>query len=124
MGGGLYRMMENEIVEDGISLLVQGKREMTLSDAMNMIEVVTKDPYLARRILEEAEKMEIIERKGSVIRSSTGMAGDYKKRMKIKHGNFTCNRCGSGLVKGYFIITNDKEWGPFGPTCVKKIMGF
>ena len=116
--------MEDQALEDGIVFLTQGKREMTLSEAIGRIEIVTKNPQLTRKILEEAERRGVIERDGVSVKSSGNVSGDYRSEVKIRVGEFTCGRCGSSLSTGYFIILNDREWGPFGSTCVKKIMGF
>ena len=70
--------MEEQALEDGIVFLTQGKREMTLSEAIGRIEIVTKDPQLTRKILEEAEKRGAIERDGVSVKSSGSVSGDYR----------------------------------------------
>ena len=116
--------MEDRALEDGILFLTQGKKEMTLSEAIGLIEIVTKDPHLTRQILEEGERRGVIKRDGTRVRLLDNVSGDYRSKVKTKSGEFTCGRCGSRLSKGYFIVSNGREWGPFGPTCVKKIIGF
>ena len=51
--------MEDQALEGGIVFLTQGKREMTLSEAIGRIEIVTKNPQLTRKILEEAETVNV-----------------------------------------------------------------
>ena len=116
--------MEDRALEDGILFLTQGKKEMTLSKAIGLIEIVTKDPHLTRQILEEGERRGVIKRDGTRVRLLDNVSGDYRSKVKTKSGEFVCGRCGSRLSKGYFIVSNGREWGPFGPTCVKKIIGF
>jgi hypothetical protein len=114
--------MEKHTIEDGIQFLVQSNRDITLKEAIERIEIVTKNPHIIRRILDEAEEKNLIKREGKLIISLLSSLECENQKIITRSGEFICCRCGSSLVKGYFIEFNSKEWGPFGPTCVRKYL--
>jgi hypothetical protein len=114
--------MGKHTVEDGIQFLVRSNRDITLGEAIERIEIVTKNPRIVRQILDESERRSLIKREGKLIISLLSSLECEEEKIITRKGEFICCRCGSSLVKGYFIEFNSKEWGPFGPTCVRKYL--
>ncbi len=114
-----------ERVELGVDLLAHVETEsLSLSAAVDRIETVTTDPALTREILDTAELRGIIEREDGRIRTRRG--GTYvrfERQVVKREGDYECRRCGAGLSTGHFVKFEAGELGPFGPSCVKKVLG-
>ncbi|WP_049986993.1 DUF5830 family protein [Halobellus rufus] len=114
-----------ERVELGVDLLAHLETEsLTLADAVDRIESVTTNPSLTREILDTAEKRGIIDREGGRLRTRRG--GTYvrfEQQVIEREGDYECRRCGAGLSTGHFVRFEAGELGPFGPSCVRKILG-
>lgn len=117
-------MTEGDPVEVGVELLSKLEHpELSVAEAMDRIETITTDPHLSRRILEEAEQRGVIERDGVTLRPSGGGFVRFESEVVEKEGDFSCRRCGSGLSTGYFIKFDAGEVGPFGSSCIRKVIG-
>lgn len=115
--------MDGDPVELGVELLSKLEREVTLAEAVDRIETITDDPVLTRRILDEAEKRGAIEREDGVLATRTGEFVRFTSEVVEKEGEFTCDRCGTGLSTGYFIDLDAGELGPFGSSCIRQVTG-
>jgi len=116
---------QRERVELGVDLLAHLETEsLPLSEAVDRIESVTTNPSLTREILDTAELRGIIEREDGRLRTRRG--GTYVRfdqQVVEREGDFECRRCGASLSTGHFVRFESGELGPFGPSCVRKILG-
>ena len=98
--------------------------ELPLSAVIDRLETVTTDPRLTREILDTAEKRGLIDREGARIRTRRGGTFvRFESQVRTREGEFTCRRCGAGLSTGHFIVFDAGELGPFGPSCVRTVLG-
>jgi hypothetical protein len=98
--------------------------ELALADVVDRIETVTTDPALTREILDTAELRGIIERDGARIRTRRGGTFvRFESQVVVRDGDFECRRCGAGLSTGHFVQFDAGELGPFGSSCVRKVLG-
>ncbi|MFP8954295.1 DUF5830 family protein [Natrialbaceae archaeon A-arb3/5] len=111
-------------VERGLALLERLEHEsLSLADVVDRIEMITADPTVTRTILDEAELRGIIEREDGIIRPQSRQYVQFDRDVITKEGDFTCQRCGSGLSTGHFIDLEAGELGPFGSSCIRKVTG-
>lgn len=117
-------MTEGDPVELGLELLERFEdEELSVKDALDRIEAVTRNPPTQREILDEAVRRGIIERDGTVVRPQGGAFVRFGSEVISKEGDFDCRRCGTDLSTGYFIDLDSGEVGPFGSTCIRKVTG-
>jgi hypothetical protein len=114
-----------ETVELGVELLEHLEdEELSLADAMDRIEAVTTNPTLTRDILDAADDRGVIEREGATVRTRRGGSFvRFESQVVTREGEFSCRRCGAGLSTGHFVRFEAGELGPFGSTCVRKVLG-
>lgn len=114
-----------ERVELALELLSHLEHEeLALADVVDRIETVTTDPSLTREILDEADKRGIIEREAGRVRTRRGGAFvRFESQVVSREGEFECRRCGAGLTTGHFVRFDAGELGPFGSSCVRKVLG-
>lgn len=111
-------------VELGLELLAHLEHaELSLADAVDRIETVTKDPAVTREILETAERRGIIDREGDTVVPTSGDYLSFEGDVVEREGEFTCQRCGAGITTGYFIEFDAGDHGPFGSSCIRKVTG-
>lgn len=111
-------------VDLGLALLERLEQEsLPLAAVVDRIETVTSDPIVTRTILDEAELRGIIEREDGIVRPKSRLYVRYDRDVVTKKGDFSCQRCGSGLSTGYFIRLDAGEIGPFGSSCIRKVTG-
>jgi len=112
-------------VELALDLLAALERdELALSAAVDRIETVTTDPTLVRTILDEAELRGIVERDADRLRlRRTGDFVRFERQVVEREGDFDCRRCGASLSTGHFVKFESGELGPFGSSCVRKLLG-
>lgn len=98
--------------------------EFDLPTAIDRIETVTTSPSLTREILDTAERRGIIDREGATIYTRRGGSFvRFESQVTTREGSFECRRCGAGLSTGHFISFDAGELGPFGSSCVRKVLG-
>lgn len=114
-----------ETVELGVELLEHLEDdELSLADAMDRIEAVTTEPTLTRDILDEADDRGVIERDGATVRTRRGGSFvRFESQVVTREGDFSCRRCGTGISTGHFVKFEVGELGPFGSSCVRKVLG-
>jgi len=111
-------------VELALDLLASLERDdLSLSAVVDRIETVTTDPSLTRTILDEAELRGIIDREDGRIRVRSGGFVRFDRDVVAREGAFECRRCGAGLSTGHFVQFEAGELGPFGSSCVRKVLG-
>ncbi|WP_226010465.1 DUF5830 family protein [Halomicrobium salinisoli] len=117
--------MTDERVELGIELLAHLEHaELSVAEAIDRIEAVTTNPQLQREILEAAEQRGIIERSGGTVEpTASGTYVSFESDVVVKEGEFDCERCGAGISEGHFVTFDDDEVGPYGSTCIRKVLG-
>ena len=98
--------------------------ELALADVVDRIETVTTDPSLTREILDTAETRGIIDRDGARVRTRRGGTFvRFESQVVAREGEFDCRRCGASLSTGHFVRFDAGELGPFGSSCVRKVLG-
>lgn len=112
-------------VELALSLLAHLEHgELSVAEAMDRIELVTTAPEKQRRILDRAVERGVLEREAGRIRPvSTGDYVRFERDVITKAGDFSCRRCGADLSTGHFVRLDGSELGPFGSTCIRKVLG-
>lgn len=111
--------------ELGVSLLAHLEHEeLPLPEAIDRVETVTTSPSLTREILDAAEKRGIIEREDGRLRVRRGGTHvRFDEQVVTREGSFDCRRCGASISTGHFVRFEDGELGPFGSSCVRKVLG-
>jgi len=111
--------------ELGLELLAHLEdEELSLAETIDRLEAVTTSPALTREILDDAEKRGLIEREDGRLRTRTG--GTYvrfESGVVEREGDYDCRRCGASISTGHFVQFESGELGPFGPSCVRKVLG-
>lgn len=98
--------------------------ELPLSAVVDRIETVTTSPALTREILETAESRGVIERTEGRIRTrSGGTFIRFESQVIARDGDYECRRCGASLSTGHFVQFESGELGPFGSSCIRKVVG-
>ncbi len=98
--------------------------ELDLSAVIDRIETVTTSPSLTREILDTAETRGLISRDGARIHTRRGGSFvRFESQVVTREGEFQCRRCGAGLSAGHFIRFEAGELGPFGSSCIRKVVG-
>lgn len=116
--------MEGDPVELGVALLEHlDDGAVPLATALDRIETITTDPSLQRQILDEAERRGVITRDDGIITPRRGEFVRFGSQVTAKDGDFTCRRCGASLSTGYFIRFDPGDFGPFGSSCIRKVVG-
>jgi hypothetical protein len=112
-------------IELALELLAHLEHEqLDLSAAVDRIETVTTEPTLTRTILDEAEKRGILDREDGRLRTRRGGTFvRFESQVVEREGEFECRRCGAGLSTGHFVQFQAGELGPFGSSCVRKVLG-
>ncbi|MFW6320761.1 MAG: DUF5830 family protein [Halohasta sp.] len=112
-------------LEVGVDLLAHIEAdELDLSAAIDRLETVTTNPTLTREILDTADKRGIIDREEGRIRTRRGGTFvRFESQVVVREGDFECRRCGAGLSTGHFIEFDSGELGPFGSSCIRKVLG-
>lgn len=115
----------DEEVELALSLLARLEHgELSVKAAMDRIELVTTSPDKQRQILDLAVERGIVEREdGRIEPVATGTYVSFQRDVVVKEGDFSCRRCGASLSSGHFVRLDDGELGPFGSTCIRKVLG-
>jgi hypothetical protein len=118
------RTPADERVELALDLLVHLEHEaLPLPAVVDRIETVTTDPTLVRQVLDEAERRGILEREDGRIRVRRGSYVSFEREVVARDGDFECRRCGASLSTGHFVRFDTDELGPFGSSCVRKVLG-
>lgn len=105
-------------------LLGHVEREVTVKEALDRVETVTTNPRLQRRAIGLAAERGTVERSGGTVRPTDGGSHvSFERDVVRKEGEFTCERCGAGLSTGHFVRFDGGAVGPFGSTCVRKVLG-
>ncbi|GGJ16179.1 hypothetical protein GCM10008995_27500 [Halobellus salinus] len=109
----------------GVDLLAHLEREsLPLPEAVDRIETITTTPALTREILDTAELRGVIDREAGRIRTRRGNTFvRFEEQVVRREGDYECRRCGAGLGTGHFVRFDAGELGPFGPECVRKVLG-
>jgi len=117
---------EDDRVELALDLLAALEHDdLSLAAVVDRIETVTTDPTLVRTVLDEAELRGIIERDADRIRLRRRAGGfvRFERQVVEREGDFDCQRCGASLSTGHFVQFESGELGPFGSSCVRKVLG-
>ncbi|WP_338738240.1 DUF5830 family protein [Haloplanus salilacus] len=111
-------------LELALDLLANLERDdLSLAAVVDRIETVTTDPTLTRTVLDEAELRGLIDREDGRIRVRSGGFVRFERDVVARDGEFECRRCGAGLSTGHFVRFESGELGPFGSSCVRKVLG-
>lgn len=116
---------EPDPVALGVELLAHLEHEsLSVADAMDRIETVTTNPGVQREILDTAAMRGVIDREGGLVRpTSGGSYVSFEGDVVVREGDFACERCGAAISTGHFVQFDGGELGPFGSTCVRKVLG-
>lgn len=98
--------------------------ELSLPEAIDRIEAVTTSPSLTREVLDEAELRGLIDREdGRILTRTGGTFVRFESQVVKREGEFGCRRCGASISTGHFVRFESGELGPFGSSCVRKVLG-
>jgi len=116
---------ERDPVALGVELLAHLEAEsLSVAEAIDRIETVTTNPGLQREILDTAAMRGVIDREDGLVRpTSGGTYISFEGDVVVRDGEFDCKRCGASITTGHFVQFDSGELGPFGSTCVRKVLG-
>ncbi|GGN97765.1 MULTISPECIES: DUF5830 family protein [Haloarcula] len=116
---------DRDPVELGVELLAHLEHEeLSVAEAMDRIETVTTNPGLQREILDTAAMRGVIDREEGLVRPRTrGTYVSFEGDVVVREGDFSCERCGASISTGHFVQFDGGELGPFGSTCIRKVLG-
>lgn len=116
---------EGDPVELGVQLLAHLEHEeLSVAEAMDRIETVTTNPGLQREILDTAAMRGVIDRADGLVRPRTrGAYVRFDADVVVREGEFDCARCGASISTGHFVQFDGGKLGPFGSTCIRKVLG-
>jgi hypothetical protein len=98
--------------------------DLDVAEAVDRVETVTTDPTLVREILDTAEKRGVIVREDGRIRIRRGGSFVRFESQVVKRPvDADCRRCGAAISTGHFVRFESGELGPFGSSCVRKVVG-
>jgi predicted methyltransferase len=110
-------------IEDALLLLAASAcRTMSVREAVEIIELVTRNPAAIKEILKTAEEQGIIERDDKTITISEGAAAFPKPKITRADCDSSCRRCGVRIKNCHYIEFDDHRLGPYGSECVNKIL--
>jgi hypothetical protein len=122
--GAASTAVADDPVELGLELLASLEHEaLPIADVMDRIETITTDPAIQREILDTAVTRGIVDREDGIVAPTTRTYVSFEADVVTKEGEFTCQRCGTGISTGYFIQFDAGEHGPFGSSCIRKVTG-
>ncbi|MBX0325724.1 hypothetical protein EGH21_22155 [Halomicroarcula sp. F13] len=116
---------DSDPVELGVELLAHLEHEeLSVAEAMDRIETVTTNPGVQREILDTAAMRGVIDREEGLVRPrSRGTFVSFEGDVVVREGEFSCERCGASISTGHFVQFDGGELGPFGSTCIRKVLG-
>ena len=116
---------DRDPVELGVELLAHLEHdELSVADAIDRIETVTTNPGVQREILDTAAMRGVIDRGDGLVRPRTrGTYVSFDADVVVREGEFSCERCGASISTGHFVQFDGGELGPFGSTCIRKVLG-
>jgi len=116
---------ERDPVELGVELLAHLEHEsLSVAAAMDRIETVTTNPGVQRKILDTAAMRGVIDREDGLVRPSPGGTYvNFDADVVVREGEFSCERCSASISTGHFVQFDGGELGPFGLTCIRKVLG-
>jgi hypothetical protein len=110
-------------VEGALLLLSAAKkREMTVKEAVEIIELVTRNPEFIKTVLETAEERGLIKREGKKVYIAEEGASSFKPRIRRVDCDSSCRRCGIRIKNCFYILIDDYQFGPYGSECVNKVL--
>ena len=96
---------------------------LSLKQLVDRIELISSSPQETRAILDAATRRGLIARDGSQIAiRDRSVAPALTPAVIRRAGSYRCRRCGRRLSEGHFIQLPDGEVGPFGATCVDRVL--
>ncbi len=116
--------MEDPRIENALRLLVGVDADsMSVKEAVEVIEVVTRAPELIRKILEKAEAKGILKKnqRGGYTKSKPLDLLPFRPSAIRRKCDDNCARCGRRITNCYFIVLGDGELGPLGSECIKRL---
>jgi ArsR family metal-binding transcriptional regulator len=114
--------MTRDKVEKGLLLLkMVNTGEITLREAREILEAVTRVPKIIREILHEGERQGLIKRERNRVYIKSSVEHDFKTRIKKYRCLSHCTRCGRRITTCYYFVLGDDELGPYGCECIRRL---
>jgi len=112
-------------VELGVELLAHLEHgELSVKEALDRVELVTTTPSRQREILDAAVSRGVVDREAGTVRpATTGTYVSFESDVVVREGEFSCDRCSASISAGHFVQFDADEMGPFGSTCIRKVLG-
>jgi hypothetical protein len=96
---------------------------LSLKQLVDRIELISSSPQETRAILDAATRRGLIARDGAQIAvRDRSVAPALAPAVIRRAGSYRCRRCGRQLSEGHFIQLAAGEVGPFGATCVERVL--
>ena len=117
-------MPRDEQIARALALIAALETEtLSLKQLVDRIELISSSPQETRAILDAATRRGLIDRDGSQIAiRDRSVAPAMSPDVVVRAGDFECRRCGRQLSEGHFITLAAGEVGPFGATCVARVL--
>ncbi len=118
--------MNDAKVKQALMLLMSvNSSELTVKEAVEVIELVTNEPESIRETLKIAEQKGLITREGGrIIFKTHHPIVDLtwpKPKIKKTQCRDNCKRCGRRIGNCNYILLDDTIIGPLGSECIKKL---
>lgn len=117
--------MDDDSLERGLAVVeVLAPSEPSVADVVDALEAIVDGPDAIRTVLATAEARGLIDRDGQRISLGRQRAPTSRRGRVIRRdGEFSCRRCGRSIGTGHFLRTGSSEIGPYGSTCIDRLMG-
>jgi hypothetical protein len=110
-------------IEDGMLFLLSSKKKViTVREAVEIIEMVTKNPKMIKNVLKTAEERGLLTRNGVNLIISEGASRFPNPWIKRVDCESACKRCGVRIKNCFYVQIDDREFGPYGSECVNRIL--
>jgi len=110
-------------VEEALAVLLAARRrELSVKEAVEMIELVGREPGFVREVLRRAEEKGILRREGRKVYIEALDTGFPSPRVLSFECESSCRRCGARIRNCYFIELGERRLGPFGSSCVRRLL--
>lgn len=114
---------ETSAVKLAIALLKNAKRkDLSVKEAVEIIELVSKKPEFVKTVLKKAEGEGIIKREKFVLYITSKASSDERLRIKKAQCIASCRRCGKSITSCYYLSIFGKELGPYGSSCIRTLL--
>ena len=115
--------MKEKVMKCILLLSILSNKEISVKEAISLLELITKSPEIIKKSLKIAEKKGLIKReKGKLIlKFEKKRENFHKPKITRQKCSSNCKRCGRRITNCFFLEFHGFSLGPFGSECVRKL---